>query len=181
MGFHFKDLSHSTHKLHTSNLYHIDPTMFLLNTTSIWLFTTNPKHSVNAVFVERVFWAKLLLLMKIQVPNRLFYVVDGAQFPATATNWVVQFNTNTMLSDTRVHIITSLPVNDLTLTTTSTLFKSSTWLERELSDFTNIYFDGLVDTRRLLLDYFEEKQVYQSHVSNDKNFNNNLYDVSLNF
>ena len=119
--------------------------------------------------------------MKIQIPNKLLYVADGLQFPTAVGSWVVQFNTNGMLTDSRLHLATVLPVSDYSLITSSTLFRSSTWLERELSDFTNIYFSGLTDTRRLLLDYFEEKQVCQTHVSNDKNFNNNLYDVNLSY
>lgn len=182
MGFHLRD-SRSTipNNKNTRSYSVVDPALFVIPNTALWLFSNNPKHSINTVFVERIFWAKFLLLTKLTLPNKLTHVADGLQFPTTANSWVVQLNTNSMLSDTRVHVVTSLPSDDYTLITSTTLFRSSIWLERELSDFTNIHFTGLLDTRRLLLDYFEEKQVCQSHVSNDKNFNNNLYDISLNF
>ena len=61
----------------------------------------------------------------------------------------------------------------------SPVYASCVWLERELSDFTNINFIGLTDTRRLLLDYFEEKTLWETHISNDKNYNNTIYDILL--
>lgn len=182
MGFHYRDsLSAIPNNKNPRSYSVVDPALFIIPNTALWLFSSNPKHSINTVFVERVFWAKFLLLTKLTLPNKLTYIADGLQFSTAACSWVVQFNTNNMLSDTRVHVVTSLPLDDYTLISSTTLFRSSIWLERELSDFTNIHFTGLLDTRRLLLDYFEEKQVCQSHVFNDKNFNNNLYDVSLSY
>jgi hypothetical protein len=120
-------------------------------------------------------------MFKLVVPTNLPYVVDGVQYKAGLTNWLVQFNTNTMMSDNRAAVYTLLPASSLALVSTSKTFASSVWLEREISDFTGINFLGLVDTRRLLLDYFEPKQVWQTHISNDKNFSNTLYDVFLVF
>jgi len=64
-----------------------------------------------------------------------------------------------MLSDARSSVVTKLSTKNFSILTTSTIYHSSIWLERELSDFTGIDFKGLTDTRRLLLDYFEDKRV----------------------
>lgn len=86
-----------------------------------------------------------------------------------------------MLADERVTVHTSVRPSSYFIPTVSTIYKSCVWLERELSDFTNINFLGLTDTRRLLLDYFESKQAWSTHISNDKNFDNTLYDVCLSY
>ena len=53
--------------------------------------------------------------------------------------------------------------------------------KQEGNNFTNINFVGLTDTRRLLLDYFEEKASWSTHISNDKNYNHILYDITLSY
>lgn len=64
-----------------------------------------------------------------------------------------------MLFDNRTNIHTVIALKDFSLNSVSSVYQSCIWLERELSDFTNINFIGLTDTRRLLLDYFEKKAV----------------------
>ena len=93
----------------------------------------------------------------------------------------MQFNLTTMLEDERLSLYTTVSQTDFALTTTTTIYPSSVWLERELGDFTGLNFLGLVDTRRLLLDYFEPKMSWQTHISNDKNYNESLYDISLSY
>lgn len=154
---------------------------FLLNQTIVCVALNTCKYSAQQVYLNKALWAKFFLMFKLVVPTNLPYVVDGVQYKAGLTNWLVQFNTNTMMSDNRAAVYTLLPASSLALVSTSKTFASSVWLEREISDFTGINFLGLVDTRRLLLDYFEPKQVWQTHISNDKNFSNTLYDVFLVF
>ncbi len=158
------------------------PTPFyLLNQTSFCLIT-NPMHYFTQHYhVSKNLWSKFFILFKLDTPYRLPYVVDGIQFATPGNVWIVQFNLNTMLTDERTTVHTSVKPSSFYIPTSSTAFKSCVWLERELSDFTNINFLGLTDTRRLLLDYFESKQVWSTHVSNDKNFNNTLYDVCLSY
>jgi len=62
-----------------------------------------------------------------------------------------------MLSDNRCSVYTNVSRDDFSLLTITSVFKSSVWLERELADFTGLNFIGLLDTRRLLLDYFEQR------------------------
>lgn len=152
---------------------------FLLNQALVCLSHTNAKYFTNHFYVNRSLWARFFLLHKIDLPYRLSYVVDGAQFCTPNNTWVLQYNLNNMLTDDRITAHTTIQNTALRVASVSPIYKSCVWLERELSDFTNINFLGLTDTRRLLLDYFESKQVWQTHISNDKNFNNSLYDVLL--
>jgi NADH:ubiquinone oxidoreductase subunit C len=145
------------------------------------LFSNHPKVSLQVFFVEKSFWAKILLLSRLTLPNSLTYVVDGIQFNNGPNEWLVQYNLSTLLTDSRIHVYTEITKFTYSLTSISKIFKSATWLERELGDFTNIYFEGLTDTRRLLLDYFQEKQGWRSHISNERSFNNNFYEVTLNY
>jgi Ni,Fe-hydrogenase III component G len=82
-----------------------------------------------------------------------------------------------MVDDTRLSIFTCLSSLSPQVNSVSTVFSSTVWLERELQEFSGISFLGLSDTRRLLLDYLEHKGFCQTHLGNDKNFNNNFYDV----
>lgn len=154
---------------------------FLLNQALVCLANYNAKYYTKHFYLSRTLWAKFFLLQRLDLPQRLGHIVDGAQFSSTGSVWVVQYNLNTMLTDDRTTVHTNLQSRSFSISSVSPIFKSCIWLERELSDFTNISFIGLVDTRRLLLDYFENKQVWQTHVSNDKNFNNSLYDICLSF
>lgn len=159
-----------------------------LNTPS-FLLSQNPTtfvydgsvYNSTTILVDKNLWVKFFFLSRIDLPCQNFYVVDGIQHASTSTHHTLQFNTSRMLTDLRVHVYTSVSRSSFSLPTVSTMFTSTLWLERELSDFSNLNFIGLVDTRRLLLDYFEPKQVWSTHISNDKNYNNIIYEVSLVF
>lgn len=131
-------------------------------------------------FIDKNLWSKFFFYSLLNVGVRCG-VVDGIQFDSASSHWSVQFNLTSFSTDRRFSCITLLTRSGFYLTTTAWSYKSSIWLERELSDFTGLNFKGLVDTRRLLLDYFEEKHVWQSHISNDKNYNNLFYDITLSF
>lgn len=114
------------------------------------------------------------------IPANLSYLVDGTQFN-NSNNFVLQFNYNQMLTDSRINIYCHIYKNNLSITSLSSIYNSSIWLERELSDFTNIFFKNATDTRRLLLDYFQEKQEMYTHISNEKSYSNSYYEVILNY
>lgn len=154
---------------------------FLLSQNVFILSSNDKKYFNNTVYVDRSLWAKFFALNRITTPNKLPVVVDGIQYSSTESTWVVQFNLASLTSDNRLSVYTLLPTTNLALITVSTVYRSVIWLERELSDFTGINFLGLLDTRRLLLDYFEVKTSWQTHVNNDKNFNENLYDIMLSY
>jgi NADH:ubiquinone oxidoreductase subunit C len=82
-----------------------------------------------------------------------------------------------MYVEGRDHLTVCAKGTPHTLNSISMIFKSAAWLERELSEFSGVVFCGLLDTRRLLLDYTEPKRLTLSHVSNDKNFDSMFYEV----
>lgn len=130
---------------------------FLLHQSVCVLSSTDSKYFNSTVFVDRQLWARFFSMNLISVPSRLPVIVDGIQFCSNETSWVVQFNLTHLLSDNRCSVYTTVPLTDSCLITVSSIYRSVVWLERELSDFTGINFLGLMDTRRLLLDYFEPK------------------------
>lgn len=154
---------------------------FLLNQHLYVLVSSDRKYFNSTVFVDKNFWAKFFTLGKLTVPTKLPVIVDGIQYNPGSSNWVIQYNLTHLLSDNRCSVYTILSRDDFSLLSTSATYRSSVWLERELSDFTGINFIGLLDTRRLLLDYFEQKMSWQTHINNDKNFNEVLYDITLSY
>ena len=160
--------------------FSLSSTMFLLNSTH-YCVDVFSKYYFKAIYIDRFFWIKPFLYSLLDLSNNSFYVIDGAQFRYRDSHFVIQFNCNTMASSNHLNFFSMLPLVSLVITSISSLFKSSGWLERELSEFTGIVFLGLFDTRRLLLDYFESKYPWQGHIGNDRSYNSNLYDITLNF
>lgn len=154
---------------------------FLLSQELEVVVSSDKKYFNSTIFVSKDYWAKFFCMTRLSVPSKLPIVVDGAQYSLTSGSWVLQYNLTHMLSDNRYSVYTNVLRDDFSLLTITSVFKSSVWLERELSDFTNLNFIGLLDTRRLLLDYFEQKTSWQTHINNDKNFNESLYDVMLSY
>lgn len=74
------------------------------------------------------------------------------------------------LTSERLNIL--LPVkNNVNLFSISSLFKSTIWTERELSEFNNVNYVSLKDSRRLLTDYTN------SHSINVNTFKTTSYDL----
>lgn len=147
----------------------------------VTLFSNTPRYAVQVYFVDKRFFFKTALLLSIQLPAALVYLVDGVQYFFENDKYALQYNFNNMLNDSRTHLYLTTSTLNLTVPSISNLFISAVWLERELADFSGIFFDGLVDTRRLLLDYFQPKQHWETHVSNERAFNNSVYEVSITF
>ena len=133
------------------------------------------------MYVDSLYWLKPFLSPLLSVAHKGFYIIDAVQYKSINSSLVIHYNTTTMLNSNHLNIFTIIYNNNLKLSSISTLFNSCTWLERELSEFTGVVFLGLSDTRRLLLDYFEYKQVWQTHINNDKFFSSRLYDITLNY
>lgn len=156
-------------------------TQFLLSQTSYCLFNSQTKYFCKIFYVDKNFWFKNFSLSRLHANAPLTYVVDGSQSRLNADLWALSFNSNNMLSDERALFLTRVSTKSFFISSLSRLFPSTIWLERELSDFSGLSFLGLTDTRRLLLDYFEEKKVWSTHISNDKNYSNVLYDITLSY
>jgi NADH-quinone oxidoreductase subunit C len=62
----------------------------------------------------------------------------------------VVYHLHSMVSGIRVRVKVFLHENDATIQTTSTLWNSANWMERETYDFFGIKFEGHPDLRRIL-------------------------------
>lgn len=155
--------------------------LFLVANVVSVLFSSGNKHSMQTVYVDKSYWPKVALLSSISLPNSLPYIVDGIQFTSQVSKTQVQYNLNNMADDSRLSIYTEIDSKDLFLPSVNNVFPSSTWLERELCEFTGLLFIGAVDSRRLLLDYFQNKQQWKTHTNSDKSYSNVSYEFVLNY
>jgi len=65
------------------------------------------------------------------------------------------------------------------IVTTCTLWLSSSWVERELSEFSEIYVISTIDSRRLLTDYTQKKLFIKTHEPFFNNYSNSFTDILL--
>jgi NADH:ubiquinone oxidoreductase subunit C len=154
--------------------------VLLVSHSLVSVYSFNAKYFLQINYTESTSWFKSFLSQKCDLTSKLFYIVDGSQFLFNNI-FTVQFNCNSMATDFRVHLYTSVCRSSLRLDTVSVIYESTTWLEREISDFTNIFFENSMDTRRLLLDYFQPKEEINTHINNEKSYSNLYYEVILNY
>ncbi len=154
--------------------------LLLVSSSILSTYNVNQRYFLQLIYVESISWAKFFVGQRCDLKSILFYIVDGAQFSVN-NGITVQFNCNNMTTDLRLNVYTSIEKFAPRLSTVSLTYQSVSWLERELSDFTNIFFQNSPDTRRLLLDYFQPKQDYPTHISNERSYSNLYYEVILNY
>ncbi len=154
---------------------------FLISENTTVLYSSSNKYVNQILYVDQTYWAKINLLSRVTLPNNLLYLVDGAQFTSKGNITTFYYNYSSFSLDIRYSVYTSINSQNFQLLSISSIFSSSLWLERELSDFTNIFFCGLYDTRRLLIDYFQEKKYYVSHSKEFRSFSNFYYEVVINY
>ena len=153
----------------------------LVNTSASVVYSFNSNWVSSTFYIEPHYWAKSALLVRLNLPNKSTYMVDGIQFSLNTTSVNFQYNFSSFAVDSRISFFTTIPLQKLELVSICSIFPSSSWLERELSDFTNIYFLGLLDTRRLLLDYFQDKKLWETHIKSYKSYSNTFYEVVFNY
>lgn len=146
-----------------------------------FLFSGTQKKFTISICLDQRRWVSYFFGYVLRLPANLIHLVDGAVWFSSTVKATIQFNTNNVLLENRESLVTFAETSTLWNDSVSKVLPSSVWLERELSDFSGLSFFGLTDTRRLLLDYLEPKQVWQTHLGNDKNYNNSIYDISVNF
>ena len=153
----------------------------LLLPLKYFIVDSNSRHFSKYIFVSNEFWFRFFYLYLLNLPNSLNHLVDGLIFVTKPTQITIQYNLNSMVSDSRISLVTNINDNSPHILSISTIIYSAVWLERELQEFSWVSFLHLTDTRRLLLDYLEPKGCWQTHLGNDKTFSNNIYDITLNY
>jgi len=78
--------------------------------------------------------------------------------------------TQTIIADFKI-LIKVLFANNLQ--SLSQIYSGNTWVEREIREFYNIFFNNLLDSRKLLSNY------NYNHNLNYNQFNNIIYDISV--
>lgn len=108
-----------------------------------------------------------MILLKNSL-NNLYFNIDLGFYLNTDEQKIFKAHFSCILTSERLNI------NILTkkqLSTISTLFKSTLWVERELQEFYNINFYNLKDSRRLLTDYTYQKSL------NNKEYKTTSFDL----
>lgn len=164
----------------SNKFYNFIDLVNFLSYDSILIFFKHNLYLLNIIFyVKSLNWFRHFLLSRLCLPNNLTFIVDGAQFVNNPNNTVILFNSNSLLIDNSFSVYTDINYFNYSLNSLNILFKSSIWLERELSDFTDMTFIQTKDTRRLLIDYTEIRADFDTHGNSLKTYSNMLYDLYI--
>lgn len=98
------------------------------------------------IFINNNFFLYILAL-KTMIKSNIF-LVDSS---ISKDNYINYFFSD-VLNGTRYNLLYKVK-NNSNITSISSIYNSSVWVERELSEFNKINFIGIKDSRRLLTDY----------------------------
>ena len=111
------------------------------------------------------------LLNKKNINTLLYYNIDCFLLKNKKTTQINQFSSiQTIFSDFKFLLEVNTYNN---LQSISSIYSGNTWIERELKEMNDCYFNNLVDSRKLLLNYNYEKNI------NYNNFNHIINDLNL--
>lgn len=119
--------------------------------SSILYFIWNAKqpNNVDSVYLDSVNIFNIAIQFKTDLSSIFFYLSDN--FYCKYTNaLILQYLFSSYFFNKRLIMFFKVFTD---INSISTVYSNSKWLERELREFTNIYFCGLRDTRKLLLNY----------------------------
>ena len=85
-----------------------------------------------------------------------FFCLDMWFNPKNDNKYLI-YNFGSLFSNFRL-TITVFPIFKNLINSHCFLFKNLIWLEREIIDFSSLYIRGLLDSRRLLTDYLQNRQ-----------------------
>lgn len=130
------------------------------------LINIENKSYYNFEFLFRITnsnYIKSILLLKSSL-NENYFKVDTTTSNNSYIDTYASFNTNEKITLT-------FSVNNFPIISTSQIFLNSLWLEKEIKEFNNIHYINLLDSRRLLTDYFTNFKV------NNNNYKTDGYDI----
>ena len=160
----------------TSNFAHAHLSCF----SETGLVTLLSSSNIAAEFISASLLQKLTLYKKLQIPTNLYYLIDAAQYH-NSHETSLYFSFSTLLTDNHELLVISANTNSLQVPSLAKIFNSAVWLERELSDFTGLSFEGLTDTRGLLLDYLGVKTQPTPHTPTTNTYSAINYEVVYNY
>ena len=115
----------------------------------------NSKNNLSIYFTENIYIYSTLFL-KNMLTNLYANIDKNFLFNTKYRHLLSHFSC--FLTNERITINTTIS-NKLKINSISSFFKSTQWTERELTEFNNIMFKGLLDSRRLLTDYTYNKNI----------------------
>ena len=128
----------------TNNLWWLDYSILNLNSINFKYFYSN---NIFSIKLKNFYY--FFLINKFNINSTYFYNLD-----ATIVNKIVNktyvISTQTFFYDLQLLLNINVANNVLSI---SKIYFGNTWVERELKEFNNIYFIGLIDNRKLLSNY----------------------------
>jgi Ni,Fe-hydrogenase III component G len=128
----------------TNNLWWLDYSILNLNSINFKYFYSN---NIFSIKLKNFYY--FFLINKFNINSTYFYNLD-----ATILNKIVNktyvISTQTFFYDLQLLLNINVANNVLSI---SKIYFGNTWVERELKEFNNVYFIGLIDNRKLLSNY----------------------------
>jgi len=128
----------------TNNLWWLDYSILNLNSINFKYFYSN---NIFSIKLKNFYY--FFLINKFNINSTYFYNLD-----ATILNKIVNktyvISSQTFFYDLQLLLNINVVNSVLSI---SKIYFGNTWVERELKEFNNIYFIGLIDNRKLLSNY----------------------------
>ncbi len=158
--------------------YNFNPELFLLHSFVV-LSALNTNTTLNVVLIQKSKWWHFFFYKYLFNIQSQVSITDGVHYYTLPTQLTLSYIITCLQTSTRTLAFTKIDQISFECPTLTHLFKSTNWLERELSDFSGLYFTNSKDTRRLLLDYTVSKKQPQTHQLWELNYSPQFSEILL--
>lgn len=123
---------------------------------SVVFFKSNTLNNINTLSVEVTTKRQILYHILLNTNLMSLYTYIDASCYYTKKYFIYISSFSCLYTNNRVNFYAKTKAtNHPIIFSSSSIFLSSQWVERELREFFNIFIVNLTDTRRLLTDYME--------------------------
>lgn len=140
----------------------------IINTHNI-LFTYLTESNLFTLQLSKLYYYYYFLINRNNLNSLYFFNLDATVVNNEDLN-TYYIATQTIVADFKI-LIKVLFTNNLQ--SLSQIYPGNTWVEREVREFYSIFFNNLLDSRKLLSNY------NYNHNLNYNQFNNIVYDISI--
>jgi hypothetical protein len=148
----------------TNNLWWLDYSILNLNNINFKYFYFN---NIFSIKLKNFYY--FFLINKFNINLTYFYNLDATILNKIANKTYI-ISTQTFFYDLQLLLNINVANSVLSI---SKIYFGNTWLEREIKEFNNIYFIGLIDNRKLLSNYNYNNKL------NYNQFNNIINDLKI--
>lgn len=123
-------------------------------------------HGLLTIVVHRSRITDVLKHLKNSEPNFIFLTdITGVHYPNYPQNELCAvYHLHNLEKNIRIRVKAFMPMEDPTIDTATTVFRTANWMERETFDFFGIVFKGHPNLVRILnideMDYFPMRKEY---------------------